>query len=354
MGGLIQSRGNKSKEMHRKKNGVLVKDESSSDSEDSHSSMGVGEDCEEVVALKSFGEAFMASFDDVDDSEEEKEKEKEDKAGDEASVKQSKRKRKRKKISCEIKGTEEEEEEEEGRSMDEVDEIFEGGNPKRAKGGVDSNGKEGGEEEKREKEVVVVTFQDPKSFADKNKKSVSRKELDLFMSSKIGNVHSTPKAKVDSFRRKKKGGNSNSKIESGNVGNVEISSFAKDVESLGAIGLTGRARKEFEIRKLKELGASGPKNQKVPYHILKGMKRKEEERYQKQREKAKEMGLMKGEKLKPFKTTSLIYGNKEPKKKVEVRGIKETAMGKFRGGTLFLDKKTIANVRSSGKKKGGK
>ena len=37
-------------------------------------------------------------------------------------------------------------------------------------------------------------------------------------------------------------------------GDMEV--YAKDVESLGALGLSGKAKKEYEIRKLKELGAS--------------------------------------------------------------------------------------------------
>ena len=95
----------------------------------------------------------------------------------------------------------------------------------------------------------------------------------------------------------------------------------------------------------------GPKNQKVPYSILKGMKRKEEERYQKERAAAVEVGLVRGEKVKPFKTKSLIYGNKDPKRKTEIRGIKESAVGRFRGGTLYLGKGDIARVTQPGKKK---
>jgi len=48
--------------------------------------------------------------------------------------------------------------------------------------------------------------------------------------------------------------------------------FRAEVEALGAEALTGADRKEYQMKKLKLLGATMPKSQKVPISILRGMK----------------------------------------------------------------------------------
>ena len=48
--------------------------------------------------------------------------------------------------------------------------------------------------------------------------------------------------------------------------------FRAEVEALGAAALTGVDKKEYEMKKLKALGATMPKSQKVPISILRGMK----------------------------------------------------------------------------------
>ncbi|EKX52659.1 hypothetical protein GUITHDRAFT_133693 [Guillardia theta CCMP2712] len=115
------------------------------------------------------------------------------------------------------------------------------------------------------------------------------KASENFMSSKVSKVHggeekaSSGVIKGRTLKRK--------------TGDDEFISTARIVEELGASMFAGRKRRAWEAKRLKEMGAKGPKNQKVPYDIL--MRRKK--KMAKLDERQEKMEVESGMKLKATK-----------------------------------------------------
>ena len=61
--------------------------------------------------------------------------------------------------------------------------------------------------------------------------------------------------------------------------------------STGATALTGKEKKEYEIKKIMRLGGKAPKNIKTPIKILQGMRKKESERAEKKKQEAIQTGM---------------------------------------------------------------
>eukprot|EP01083_Nonionella_stella_P096591 271589_1 len=62
------------------------------------------------------------------------------------------------------------------------------------------------------------------------------------------------------------------------------------IDELGAAHLKGKEKKDWAARKVTERGGKAPKSQKVPFRIMKGMRRKQKNRESSQRERDREAG----------------------------------------------------------------
>lgn len=124
---------------------------------------------------------------------------------------------------------------------------------------------------------------------------------------------------------------------------ISFSQIKREVEELGASQFTKRRKRDYEQKKAR---GSGKKvaSQKVPYNILKGMKKKALERELKRRERAKERGLIYIPKNKAVKSRK---GSDSRSK--ELKGLNEIGIGKYAHGTLYLKNSEIKSVSSSSK-----
>jgi len=108
----------------------------------------------------------------------------------------------------------------------------------------------------------------------------------------------------------------------------------KSVRALGSVGLKGKEKWQYKMDLIKKVGGKAPKNRKVPYKILVGMRAKERKRTQWRENDMRESGVVVG------KSNSFLN---LPKKKGKRRsaaadGIMRPAFGHMKGGTLFLKK----------------
>eukprot|EP00802_Teleaulax_amphioxeia_P021925 Tamp_22323.p1 GENE.Tamp_22323~~Tamp_22323.p1 ORF type:complete len:326 (+),score=100.52 Tamp_22323:73-1050(+) len=86
---------------------------------------------------------------------------------------------------------------------------------------------------------------------------------------------------------------------------ADFVSTARIVEELGASRFEGRDKKQWELKRLKALGAKAPKNEKCPIFILKGMRAKAKEREAKQKARDMETGMAIKKTKKKTKPTSI-------------------------------------------------
>eukprot|EP00126_Sphaerothecum_destruens_P002855 Sdes_comp16262_c0_seq2m5564 len=113
------------------------------------------------------------------------------------------------------------------------------------------------------------------------------------------------------------------------------------------------------------MGAKIPKNEKVPYQILVGMRDKEKNTFLKAKNNYQEGEILNAKASKgvkrlasgKLKYQSAVYSNhnlfpsSSESKLSKNRGIKETSVGKYKAGTLYLGKKDVERIQNSGKLK---
>eukprot|EP00050_Salpingoeca_kvevrii_P017982 m.69823 g.69823 ORF g.69823 m.69823 type:complete len:271 (-) comp7839_c0_seq4:108-920(-) len=120
-------------------------------------------------------------------------------------------------------------------------------------------------------------------------------------------------------------------------GRMEFNISQQAVIELGASELTGKAKKDYDQKRLQQLGAKAPKNIKTPYNILTGMRKKQHERAVAERERAREEGMPvpKAQAKKSAKpATAATKKHWVDKSSVEDR--------RFRGGVLRVSSDEIA------------
>ena len=119
------------------------------------------------------------------------------------------------------------------------------------------------------------------------------------------------------------------------------------VKMLGASQLTGRAKREHEARRIVSLGGRAPKAQKVPYKILVGMRRKQKERAQKKAAYERALGIISAKKTHdpggPGKRGGAGFKGGRRPRHYDAKGPRGLSggMGRYKGGTLYLDKKSF-------------
>ena len=80
---------------------------------------------------------------------------------------------------------------------------------------------------------------------------------------------------------------------------AEFASLRQEVLELGATQLDKKAKKEWERRKLKALGARDDKAQKMPVKMLAGMRKKQAQREARRAEEERQSGVITGRVAKP-------------------------------------------------------
>jgi hypothetical protein len=71
-----------------------------------------------------------------------------------------------------------------------------------------------------------------------------------------------------------------------------VEQHRREVNELGASGLSKKARRDFELRKRQALGCRAPKSQKMPLPMLLGIRKKQREREAKEKEQAIASGML--------------------------------------------------------------
>eukprot|EP00163_Fabomonas_tropica_P022409 TRINITY_DN3908_c0_g1_i22.p1 TRINITY_DN3908_c0_g1~~TRINITY_DN3908_c0_g1_i22.p1 ORF type:complete len:185 (+),score=23.48 TRINITY_DN3908_c0_g1_i22:173-727(+) len=139
------------------------------------------------------------------------------------------------------------------------------------------------------------------------------------------------------------------------LGNVALSTLfrktAEEVRDLGASTLTGKDKKLYETKRLIELGAKAPKNERMPLPMLQRMRAK----HKKDREDQYQLDLAAGNSPRKRRAdTALSSPFNSPLKRIrEDRGLK-TSIGSFKDGALRINKDDIARLNRSGPKDTGK
>jgi len=134
----------------------------------------------------------------------------------------------------------------------------------------------------------------------------------------------------------RKGPSMNSIIKRDKNLEFEFKWVAKQVEDLGASQLTGKRKRDWEAKKIKERGGLPPKQPKIPINILKGMRAKQKEREQKKLQKDIERGIH-------------IPKKKRREEKEEESGI-PVPLGNFKDGILKLKQSDIKAINSKKKR----
>ena len=73
---------------------------------------------------------------------------------------------------------------------------------------------------------------------------------------------------------------------------LELNDVAREVHSLGATAFLGDQKREFLKKEYLKLTGRAKKNQKVPLHIVRGIRKKASERLTRQREEARDAGVV--------------------------------------------------------------
>jgi hypothetical protein len=71
-----------------------------------------------------------------------------------------------------------------------------------------------------------------------------------------------------------------------------VEQHRREVNELGASGLSKKARRDFELRKRQALGCRAPKSQKMPLPMLLGIRKKQREREAKEKKQALASGML--------------------------------------------------------------
>lgn len=101
-----------------------------------------------------------------------------------------------------------------------------------------------------------------------------------------------PAAKADGGKAKAKLGVDGQPLSEAAAFRAEFASLQKEVTELGASQLEGKAKKEYETRKLLALGARKEKGQKMPLRMLQGIRKKSAKREAAQRELERQAGIV--------------------------------------------------------------
>eukprot|EP00127_Corallochytrium_limacisporum_P005863 Clim_evm8s214 gene=Clim_evmTU8s214 len=111
----------------------------------------------------------------------------------------------------------------------------------------------------------------------------------------------------------------------------------KEVQNFGKSGMSDRAKKKLEVERIKALGGKAQKAQNHPYHIAKGMRKKQLEREEKHKQRVRELGV-------GLSKHSALTNVTEKRHQRGDRGLVLRTPGRFANGTLHLGKKDIANI----------
>jgi len=152
------------------------------------------------------------------------------------------------------------------------------------------------------------------------------------------------------------------KIEKGEMD--EFKSIYRQVIEYGASNFDGRKKKDYEARRIMQLGGKGVERTKIPYNILMGIKRKEKIRQQARDDYVKASDIVTGEKK--FSATYAggsvnITGRGQGKKNRRndisshddiTKSVEESKVGKYRDGMLYINQSLLQQGKNGTKGKG--
>ena len=112
--------------------------------------------------------------------------------------------------------------------------------------------------------------------------------------------------------------------------------IAEQIVALGATQLQGHAKREYEAKRLVDMGARAPRRQRMPFRMAMGIKRKRDVREKRQRDLDRAMGLKVKKKRK----------QKRPGTESAGSGLK-VGIGRLNRGVLKLSRREIQDVSRS-------
>ena len=145
----------------------------------------------------------------------------------------------------------------------------------------------------------------------------------------------------------------------------EFRSIYREVVDYGAANFDGRKKKDYEAKRITQLGGKGIERTKIPYNILMGIKKKE-----KIRQNAREEYLLASELITGEKKFSATYaggsvnisgrgeGKQNRKKDISRyddigKSVQESKVGKYRDGMLYINQSFLKQGKDGGNRKGG-
>lgn len=173
--------------------------------------------------------------------------------------------------------------------------------------------------------------------------------MSAFKSAKIGKIWAKPGA-AEPVKPSRK----NKKKAAGNDQETELEKVMKEVSKLGGAELRGKARKQWELNQLVEMGAKVPKNPKVPFPILLGMRQKQMKRDEKLRQSAKDGFLLpQAISKRALPGSASVSAPRLIKTKRERDQLSQKVLrpktGKIQNGMLVLSKREIRSVKYENK-----
>eukprot|EP00037_Helgoeca_nana_P032870 m.415732 g.415732 ORF g.415732 m.415732 type:complete len:350 (+) comp29724_c0_seq1:157-1206(+) len=138
--------------------------------------------------------------------------------------------------------------------------------------------------------VETVVFSDP-SASLLRQTAVEKKGKRMFMSSEVGKVHTVVLAPEETDEGGGGGGGKEDNDAEDATNDLNIKLATQELLRLSAGQMESNAKRRWEAGRLQQLGARGPKKQKMPMEIRHGMQKKSKEREQKQAARAVERGM---------------------------------------------------------------
>lgn len=190
---------------------------------------------------------------------------------------------------------------------------------------------------------MVVHFRDPNksSKAESEKQKLARRR---FMSCKVDKVHM--EAELPAVIAEE------GSEEPDMLSREALDEMRREVQELGATALDKKSRKEYENRKLAEIGAKPEKGPRIAAVIGKGMAKKQVERSEKALEEAINAGLVQRKGSKKLKQSLVTGGGSKPRKGGKSGGgggLNEGLGGRFKDGVLHVGKVHKVDKRRAAK-----
>ena len=145
----------------------------------------------------------------------------------------------------------------------------------------------------------------------------------------------------------------------------EFKNIYRQVIEYGASNFDGRKKKDYEAKRITQLGGKGVERINIPYNILMGIKKKEKMRQEARDDYVKASDIVTGEKKfsatyagGSVNITGRGKGKQNRGKDISsyddvTKSVEESKVGKYRDGMLYINKSMLQHGKNEKKGKGG-